>query len=686
MSVEVTSALEHLSRWISGDPFQSYHPQIEAMAIAEQWDVLFDCFSRHLPFGTGGLRGPVGVGPNRINRYTTARTVQGHCAFLWSTSAKGLKPKVVIAFDVREFQDFRNEYVSDVDTPIFGLTSRQLAEGAAAVYASNGIEVVIQVRGDERFMSTPELSHAVRFYGAQGGLNISASHNPPDDNGLKFYNHHGGQFVPPFDAALTGFVHAVDTVRRMEWDEAVVSGHIHWLHLDSYNAYISLVAQQGESGENSEPVVFTGLHGAGTWSVPPVLRAAGFIVHEVPQQRDADGAFSTVPGRAPNPEIPACMELAIKYAQGTGSRLVLGTDPDADRIGVAVQHGQTWHCLTGNEIAALVVYQALNTHPDPQNALIIKTEVTTRLVSLIAHSYGAKIVDNLLVGFKYIGDGLEQLERSGTFAGVNASVNEFCVGVEESHGILTTPDIRDKDAAGGALLIAQCAMNAQTAGKSLVDVLNDLREEHGSVLNRLTSTVMQGALGRKRIQNIMHSLRQSPPTRVGEFFVTACTDHQDESGPWGVFKSDTDKASRNVLVFHFGDSARVIIRPSGTEPKCKVYGECLGTDIDEMSRRLNLLMEQFLDEMLDRVDIRIDSWGHSLSDQLTIEAKCAFVSELFPRVLACEQIGQPWSRSQLVSELLVIGISDVRWVLTGVRRWMVDNTLPDGVRDLFGLR
>lgn len=683
--MEVATALEHLTRWSTHEEFADYRLQIQAMGAEGRWDALFDAFVRDLPFGTGGLRGPVGLGPNRINRRTTARTVQGHCAFLLSRTDMAVKPKVVIAYDVRQFQDFRSVYISGVNAPIFGLTSRQLAECAAEVYACNGIDVLIQPRTDDRFLSTPELSHAVRFYGAQGGLNVSASHNPPDDNGLKFYNHHGGQFVPPFDAQLTRYVQAVDSVKQMAWDEAVSLGVVQWLSEDAYDAYIALVAAQSSGVETAEPIVFTGLHGAGTWSVPPVLRAAGFIVHEEPKQRQADGSFATVPGRAPNPEIPACMEMGIDFAKRIGSTIVLGTDPDADRIGVAVQHGEEWHCLTGNEIASLVVYQALNKHPNPKSALVMKTEVTTRLVSLIGGSFGAKVVDNLLVGFKYIGDGLQQFESTGRFAGVNASATDFCVGVEESHGILTTSAIRDKDAAGGALLIVECAMNARRQGQSLVDVLHQLRKMHGCVLNRLTSTVMQGAAGRQRIQNIMQSLRESPPNQVGTFKITEWTDHQDESGPWGTFKSDTDKASRNVLVFNFGHTARVIIRPSGTEPKCKVYGECMGEDPAVTLSQLELLMEQFLDEMLSRVDIRMASWGHSLSDQLTIEAKCAFVQNVFPRLMADAQKGHCWSEHQLDSELNSIGISDVRWIRSGVRRWMMQNPLSRPVQELLGV-
>ena len=195
--------------------------------------------------------------------------------------------------------------------------------------------------------------------------------------------------------------------------------------------------------------------------------------------------------------------------------------------------------------------------------LVMKTEVTTQLVSLIARSFGAKVVDNLLVGFKYIGDGLRQFDETGRFAGVHADVQEFCIGVEESHGILTTPEIRDKDAAGGALLLVECARDASQSGQTLIDVLDDLRAQYGVVVNQLTSTVMQGAVGRTRIQDLMTSLRQSPPSHIGGTAVVNWTDHQDEAGLWGSFKSDTDKASRNVLVFHLEDDARIILTPFG---------------------------------------------------------------------------------------------------------------------------
>ena len=645
------AALRNLEKWLGSDEFAPYHPQIRALIAAERWDLLLDSFYQVLPFGTGGRRGPVGVGPNRYNPWTLSASVQGHVAFLKESRPGDLQ--VVIAYDVRQYRDAMGVYDPAVPNPCAGLTSRDFAEIAAGVYAANGVATTLLPPGSDTFVSTPELSFAIRHLHADGGLNVSASHNPPDDNGGKFYNALGGQEVPPDDERMAAHVDRVERVRSMPFAEACERGFVRDYTPDIHAAYVALNLSTSLTPEaRSARVVFTGLHGTGDTTVVDVLRAAGFHVDVEPTQAPHDGAFPEVPFRTPNPEVPQSMERAVALAKRLDADLVMACDPDADRIGLCCKDGDTYRFFTGNEIAALVTEFRLR-HGNFAHPYVMKTEVTTDLVTRIARRWNAQVVPHLLVGFKYIGDGLRQIEQTGKFAGVEGTLDDFVVGVEESHGVLVTPHLRDKDAAGAALSLAEYASLLTARESTLADALRAIWKREGYVHNRLVSTVMRGAAGKARIDRIQAAMRGEPVDEVAGMRRTAFFDRADPAGDWGPIKSTTDAASRDVLVFQFGPDARVILRPSGTEPKNKIYVECAGAPGEApelVAARADRLALDFARQMLARVDIALPEWALRVSDLVAIENKQHFAEVLLPalrkRVAAGEDV-HAWLDAEL---------------------------------------
>jgi phosphoglucomutase len=644
--------------WLTDSRFDAYRSQILAQIEEERWSTLVDSFYRTLPFGTGGRRGTVGIGPNRFNPWTLATSIQGHAA--WLRTQLGDQPlSVVIGYDVRRFDDLSRNLVAHATTPVRGITSRHFAEIATEVYAAHDITVYLPPAGS--ILSTPELSFAVRALKADAGLVISASHNPPDDNGSKFYHGHGGQMVPPFDGEVTDFIKAVETTERMSMDRAQANGLVREIPEEIHGEYIAAnLAVSRHPNARSTHIVFTPLHGTADTTVADVLDAAGFPLTIEPSQADHDGSFPNVPFRVPNPERPETLERAIATADEVGASLVMGCDPDADRLGVAVKGEQEWQTLNGNEIAALVCHAALQSHPNSQ-PLIIKTEVTSSLVSRIAESHGATVVDHLLVGFKYIGEALFMLERKGRFLHIEGDPDCLAAGVEESHGVLVTPEVRDKDAAGGALLLAELASVEQQQNRTLIDTLNDLMNAHGAVYNLLLSTVMKGAQGRARIEAVQQSFRTNPPTSIAGIAVTTFNDHQQIDGVFGPFRSDTDKASRDVLVWHLEGGSRLILRPSGTEPKSKVYVEVSGTPgvalKPEQHRLRNLarhIGHSFIQEMLNRVEVHLPDWALEISDLVSIEDKQKWANELVPdlqlRLQNDPESARQWFATQINTE------------------------------------
>jgi phosphoglucomutase/phosphomannomutase len=634
------AALGHLERWLTEPEFADYRPLLTALVAKESFPLLLDAFYQVLPFGTGGRRGPVGPGPNRFNIYTLATSVAGHLEFLRERfGSRGLR--VVIGYDPRVFFDQRGHFPRELLGPLSGITSRDFAELAARVYTSGGAEVYLS----DRIIATPELSFAIRRLKAQGGLVISASHNPPDDNGGKFYDARGGQEVPPEDQAMVDRVEGVTRVEATGNPELV-----HPIPTEVHTAYLELnLGLRLRPGRGGAKVVYTPLHGTGGTTAGELLRAAGFDWTCPAGQDQPDGRFPTIPFAVANPEVPESMQRAIEEGERVGADLVLATDPDADRIGAAVPDGRgAFRFLTGNEIGALVVHEVLRERRRrgtlPARPIVIKTEVTSDLVARVARAFGAQVIDDLLVGFKYVAAALDDLEHRGRHRDVVGGVADFVAGVEESHGVLLTAEIRDKDAAGPALVLAQLAARLREEGGTIPEVLGEIHRAHGVVANRLTSVVMRGAAGKAAIERIQEGLRRQPPPAIGELKVRRFVDHWDESpgSRFGPIRSETDRAARNVLVFQLEEGARVIIRPSGTEPKNKTYIEAAspplapGADLDavraQVEARARRLEEAFVSHCLAIIGVTLPAWAQRISGLVALDDKVDF-AERFVREL-----------------------------------------------------
>jgi phosphoglucomutase/phosphomannomutase len=422
-----------------------------------------------------------------------------------------------------------------------------------------------------------------------------------------------------------------------------------WLTPDVHDAYIALnMAQSLHPEARQAHLVFTPLHGTAATTVGTVLRQAGFQVDLVAAQAMPDGTFPAVPYRAPNPEVPESMQQGMELAREVGADAVFACDPDADRLGVCSRTADgTFRFLTGNEIAVLTTHYKLAQLKHlgrlPERPLVIKTEVTTELVRPITEAFDGVLLGDLLVGFKYHANVLEHLEHHGHFGTLRGTVQDFVIAVEESHGLLVTPEIRDKDAAGAALLLAELAALQRARGATLLDYLDDLYMRYGYYANLGTSMVMTGAEGTAQIQAIQQGLRQQPPTAVAGWEVTQYVDHWDESGPHGRFLSETDRASRNVLVFRLGNGARVLVRPSGTEPKNKVYIEVPAPPVGRQAGRAALarckadtdavaqrIADDFTRQMLELIHVHLPDYALRISGLVPLDKRLDFVEHFIP--------------------------------------------------------
>jgi phosphoglucomutase/phosphomannomutase len=643
-------SLAALEPWLRDGAFTPYRPQLEALIRRGRFEALLDAFWQVIPFGTGGRRGPVGIGTNRFNGWTLGTSVQAHAEIL-RESYPGEEVAVVVAFDVRVFRDVRGVYDPSLPNPLIGTTSADFAAEAAGVYAANGVRVHMLAPDGGTYMSTPELSLAIRRLSAHGGLNVSASHNHPDDNGGKFYNRHGGQDVPPQDEILAQRVERIAAVRSIPFERARAEGwitligpeqNVHYLNV---NRRLALLP-----GQRGGRIVYTPLNGTGSCTVGRLLAAEGFDVRGVPSQAEFDGGFPHVKFLAPNPEVKACFEEAERVGDAAGADIALATDPDADRIGLEVRRpGGGWQFITGNEILFLVARFVLDRRREqgklPRDAFVLTTQVTSSLVSTIARSYGCAVVSRLLVGFKYMADVLASLQEHGRWQDLTARADSFVLGAEESHGLLLTPAIRDKDAGGAALALAELNAACRAQDRTLLDELDAIYARFGYVSNQLVNTVMAGSSGLSRIKAIQSSLRSEPPSEMAGVAVAAFEDLLDESTWLGPIRSGTDAAARNVLVFTLADDSRAIIRPSGTEPKNKIYIEVPGRTptqdlspaelaserrrCDARARELGRAFERL---MLQRVGIELPDAALAVSGLVGLEHKQHFASTFLPEL------------------------------------------------------
>ncbi|MEZ6140419.1 MAG: phospho-sugar mutase [Zavarzinella sp.] len=578
-----TKALENLKNWLTLPDFEDYRPQIQWLVEQARWSDLLDSFYQVLPFGTGGRRGAVGIGPNRMNLWTKGASVQGHCEYLKQRFPTISDLKVVLAYDVRQFEDQRQKYNSALPNPVLHLSSRDFAQYAARIYAANGIHAFILPPESERYLATPELSFAIRYLQAHGGLNVSASHNPPDDNGGKFYDERGGQPVPPEDQMMSDLVDQVNQIRTMEWADAVQQKKIHYLDDQTHLSYIDLCRKQAlinPPKEGEIRIVYTPLHGVGGMTTNEALAAAGFKTIPVEEQMKPDGQFPNVT-KSPNPEVKESLDRAELVARKYHAFLAIATDPDADRLGglasTTIKGDGDFRFISGNELCSLLTHYKLTQLQKqgrmPKSPVVVTTEVTTSMVGKIARDFSVQIVENLLVGFKFIANVIWHLESTGEYEDVEGTPADFVLGCEESHGLQTTAEVRDKDSGGAAVLMAEMALDQLRQGRTVVDYLDSLARKYGYYRNEVINIQLPGIEGRSNMTRMLETLRSAPPTTIAGLQVTKFEDLRDENGRMGPHQGQTDASGRNVLIFRLGDHAKVVLRPSGTEPKAKAYLE-----------------------------------------------------------------------------------------------------------------
>lgn len=553
-----SGAAKTLRTWYSGAAYASQREAIAALVARGAWEEIQDAFGSVIPFGTGGRRGPMGPGPNRINERTIGESAQGLARYVLESrqragSGSTKAGRVLIAYDTRH-------------------NSRSFAEVAASVIAANGLEALL-FAGPR---STPELSFAVRHLGADAGIVISASHNPPGDNGFKAYWSDGGQVVPPHDTAIIDEVVKSGDPARMALEEAATRGLYRVIGEEVDRAYVAYAAGLVFGQAKGIEIVLTPLHGTGTTSVAPALTAAGFDhVTRVGSQWDPDPDFSGVPDRSPNPENPAALEAGVREAERAGADVVLGSDPDADRLGAMVRRRGEWVFLTGNQIGVLlfdhIARSLAASGKVPKNAALLKTCVTSDLLDRIAEKHGIAVHGDYLVGFKYIAEAIQAMPDPGAFV----------FGIEESHGYLRGPLVRDKDAAQAAVLLAERAAQLKEEGRTLRDELESIWSRYGYHVELTRSIALQGTGGGALAAKMMEALRADPPRELGGERIVAVADRKtgeivDPATRKPVGK--TRGTPGNLLVFHLKEAGaeRISIRPSGTEPKIKMYVQLRG--------------------------------------------------------------------------------------------------------------
>ncbi|MBN1308028.1 MAG: phospho-sugar mutase [Chitinispirillaceae bacterium] len=570
--------------YIINEENDSFRSQVEGLIERNDIHELNDRFYTDLEFGTGGLRGVIGGGYNRMNPFVLRRTTQGLADYINKTVGRG-NGSVVIAYDSRKCSD------------IFALE-------AALVLCGNHIRTSLFTG----LRPTPELSFAVRHLKATAGIVITASHNPPEYNGYKVYWSDGAQIVAPQDNEIIAAVRSVaGKPSAMERDAAISRGLLRMIDREVDDEFIAMVKGcsirpellKKRGGELT--VVFTPLHGSGAMPVERSLRELGVDVMAVPQQKDPDGAFPTV--EKPNPEEPAAMRLALELAEKKGADLAMGTDPDADRLGIAAQDGKAFRLVTGNQLGALLADYILSSRAVlgtmPRKPVLIKTIVTSELQRLIAASYGVACIDTL-TGFKYIGEKIREFES-------RADGPSYIFGGEESYGYLVNTQVRDKDAVSAATMTVEMALFHRLEGRTLFDQLAVLWQRHGYFQETQINQYFKGQSGLRTMQSLMERLRTAPPASIADTRVVTIKDFLDGTTRnllEGTVKKDISLPSSNVIQFILDDESIITARPSGTEPKIKCYASCrsrpntpleharreVGTRIDTISDALNQLM------------------------------------------------------------------------------------------------
>ncbi|WP_346707482.1 phospho-sugar mutase [Massilistercora timonensis] len=573
---------EKYEEWLS-NPYFDEATKEELRAIAGDEGEIKERFYKDLEFGTAGLRGVIGAGTNRLNIYTVRKATQGLANYICKNN--GQDKGVAIAYDSRRM-------------------SPEFADEAALCLAANGIKAYVF----ESLRPTPELSYAVRFLGCIAGINITASHNPPEYNGYKVYWEDGAQITPPHDKGIMDEVRAVtdyNTVKTMELAQAKAAGLYQTIGAEVDDGYISelkkqVIHQDAIDAVGSElKIVYSPLHGTGNIPARRILRELGFKnVYVVKEQELPDGDFPTV--SYPNPEAKEAFELGLGLAKEVDADLVLATDPDADRLGVYVKDSKTgeYKELTGNMSGCLLADYEIGQRKElyglPEDGYLIKTIVTSNMADAIAKSYGVGLIE-VLTGFKYIGQQILGFETTGK--------GHYLFGFEESYGCLIGTHARDKDAIVATMALCEAAAYYKTKGKTLWDAMVDMYEKYGYYKDAIQSITLKGIEGLQKIQEILETLRKNPPMEVGGYKVVKARDYQADTIrdiATGEVTS-TGLPSSNVLYYDLTDDAWLCVRPSGTEPKVKFYYGIKGTsleDADEKSDKLGKEVLAMIDAML----------------------------------------------------------------------------------------
>lgn len=535
---------------------------VELESIKDSDDEILDRFYRSLEFGTAGLRGVIGAGTNRMNIYTVGRATQGLCDFL---NAHYENPSIAIGYDSR----IKSEYFS---------------KEAASILAANGIKVYLF----SELEPTPCLSFAIRHFHTSSGIILTASHNPAKYNGYKCYNPKGYQMTDEEASETYDYIQKVDYftgIKKMDFDVAIEQGKIEFMGQEIIDLFLDEVQKQCINPDIIKDadlkVIYSPLNGTGNKPVRQILDRIGIEkVYVVAQQENPDGNFPTCP--FPNPEIKQVFELGLEMNKNIGADILLATDPDCDRVGIAVpdKNGELV-LMSGNEVGAMLLNYILSQKSKkstlPENPIAVKSFVSTDLAEAIAKKYNCGF-KNLLTGFKYIGELITELESRG-------NADDFVMGFEESYGYLAGTHARDKDAVVASMLICEMAAYYKTKGMNLVDVMQSIYKEFGYYCNNVESYTFEGAAGMEKMAEIMDNLRHNPPEEIANLKVIAVSDYQSSTT---TFADNTtqiiDLPKSNVLAYTLENSNKLIVRPSGTEPKIKAYITAVGSNSDEANK------------------------------------------------------------------------------------------------------
>ena len=574
---------ETYQEWLN-NPYFDEATKEELKNIQDDDNEIKERFYSDLAFGTAGLRGIIGAGINRMNIYVVRKATQGLADYILEQGTD--KKRVAIAFDSRHM-------------------SPEFADEAALCLAANGIKAYIF----ESLRPTPELSFAVRYYNCIAGINITASHNPPEYNGYKVYWEDGAQITPPHDSGIMGEVQKVtdyNTVKTMDEEAAKASGLYQVIGKDVDDTYMEELKSQVihmdaiKAMAKELKIVYSPLHGTGNIPARRVLKELGFEnVYVVKEQELPDGEFPTV--SYPNPEADEAFELGLKLAKEVDADLVLATDPDADRLGVRVKDSKTgeYHTLTGNMSGCLLADYEIGQRKAvngglPADGAMISTIVTTNMAAAIARYYGVKFIE-VLTGFKYIGQQILGFEQKGE--------GSYLFGFEESYGCLIGTHARDKDAIVATMALCEAAAYYKTKNMTLWDAMIELYERYGYYKDDIQSITLKGIEGLEKIQTILNNLRENPPAEIGGYKVLSARDYKADTVVDMATKEvkPTGLPNSNVLYYDMNDDAWVCVRPSGTEPKIKIYYGIKGTsleDAQEKSQALGQAVKELIDKMM----------------------------------------------------------------------------------------